>query len=96
MNTITLSPYLRLSGAGFDIALKSRGNKFRLILMRGDELVATGFTSRGHSMNNADALRRIQLNQFGETTDMFSMVSRLADMAESLSPARATKCSEIK
>ncbi len=90
MKSITLSPYLRLSSAGFDIDLKSRGNKFRLILKRGDELVATGFASRGHSMNNADALRRIQLNQFGETTDVFSMVSRLADIAESLSPARAT------
>ena len=83
-NNITISPYRRLSAAGFDIVVRNHGTKFKITLVRGQEQVASGFAARSHRLSNAQALEKAQLNTWGTTTEFHAVLSQLADVASSL------------
>lgn len=83
-NSITVSPHLRLTLAGFRLRIKSHSNKFKLILMRGDEQVAIAEATRSASLTNLQALHKAQNNSFGPSSDFYQKLTELADLAEAL------------
>ena len=87
---ITLSPFLRLTLAGFGLEVKNHSNTFYLRLMRCHELVATARSVRSGGMTSAEALRKAQLNQWGPTSEFYQAVSLFADIAETLAQSKQT------
>ncbi len=81
---ITISPFLRLTHAGFGLDVKNHTTFFYLRLMRGQEVVATARAVRSGGTTSSEALRKMQLNLWGPSSDFYKVVSRLADIAESL------------
>ena len=86
LTPVVISSYIRVVGAGFDIVVRNNGTKFRLHLMRGQEIVATSFAIRSRSTTAPEALRRIKLNLWGPAADIYQVVARLADCAEQQAP----------
>lgn len=82
-NKITLSPYLRLTLAGFDIEVRNHSTKFKVLLKRGAENIAVGEAPRGGGIA-AQALEKARLNAWGPTSAFYNVMDRFADIAETL------------
>lgn len=82
---VTLSPYRRIEAAGFDIQVRAGADgKFKLSLMRGQEVVATARAARSGNTPVAEADRRARLNLWGGKSDFHLALQRFADIAETL------------
>jgi hypothetical protein len=92
MNTqtpeITISPYLRIALAGFDIDVRTSKNTFRVILLRGEEKIAMTVASRSSGLTVAEATRRAKLNIWGACSQFSIALTRFAEIAESLSSTK--------
>lgn len=84
---VTLSPYLRIALAGFDIRVNAGADgKFKLSLLRGEEVVAVARAARSGHTPVAEADRRARLNLWGGKSDFHLALQRFADIAEALAP----------
>ena len=82
---IELAPYIELKLLGFGIDLKTtRDGRFKVLMLRGDEIVGKAFCARSANLSVAEALRRIKLNLWGEKSQISMAMRGFVALARSL------------
>lgn len=84
---IHISPYRRITVAGFDITIKKHANAHRIQLIKGAEIIAFADCPRTSNLPIETMLAKARLGTWGPTSTVYKALEAFAVFAEASAAA---------